>query len=324
MGVEYAVTSSVPLDVWAEDEYAAIVTNNARNYTVSWPLSFGVAASQGGGYSIDVQPFDPGGGFSWVRRRVEDNAPYQTARVLARRDGDTVGCAYTSASNWVGFTCGSLGDCGCHGCSVDGTCSIEDALFALPSVWCGCVAAENEPRETNLSVSVSFDKPVVFYEDAYTNAPGDVVAKRSTRTTLSVSACGGASGGVLSVSARNLGKLVRVGGNAVSIPYEAVVPSNATVSLSVEYEASAHSDSEEDISVSATVFQSAGGSVSDSASVTAVKIQLNALVAAPLDGNTSRHEYGIGEIVTCKHWPNDLPVSWKCQAGRPNVEYLQP
>ena len=249
------------------------------------------------------------------------------------RLGDPVVVALAGETNRVPLLMGveyavkssvPLGDCGCHGCSVDGTYSIEDALFALPSIWCGCVAAENEPRETNLSVSVSFDKPVVFYEDAYTNAPGDVVAKRSTRTTLSISACGGASGGVLSVSARNLGKLVRVGGNAVSIPYEAVVPSNATVSLSVEYEASAHSDFEGDISVSATVFQSAGGSVSDSASVTAVKIQLNALVAAPLDGNTSRHEYGIGEIVTCKHCPNDLPVSWKCQAGRPNVEYLQP
>ena len=249
------------------------------------------------------------------------------------RLGDPVVVALAGATNRVPLlmgveyavtSCGSLGDCGCHGCSVDGTYSIEDALFALPSIWCGCVAAENEPRETNLSVSVSFDKPVVFYEDAYTNAPGDVVAKRSTRTTLSISACGGASGGVLSVSAQNLGKLVRVGGNAVSIPYEAVVPSNATVSLSVEYEAETHSDSEGDISVSATVFQSAGGSVSDSASVMAVKIQLNALVAASLDGNTSRHEYGIEEIVTCKHWPNDLPVSWKCQAGRPNVEYLQP
>ena len=64
MGVEYAVTSSVPLAVWAEDGYATIVTNNARNYTVSWPLLFGVAVSQGGGYSINVQPFDPGGEFS--------------------------------------------------------------------------------------------------------------------------------------------------------------------------------------------------------------------------------------------------------------------
>ena len=315
MGVEYAVTSSVPLDVWAEDEYVTVVTNNARNYTVSWPLSFGVSVSQDGGYSIDVQPFDPGGGFSWARRRVEDNAPYQTARVLARRDGDTVGCAYTSASNWVGFTCGSLGDCGCHGCSVDGTYSIEDALFALPSIWCGCVAAENEPRETNLSVSVSFDKPVVFYEDAYTNAPGDVVAKRSTRTTLSISACGGASGGVLSVSAQNLGKLVRVGGNAVSIPYEAVVPSNATVSLSVEYEAETHSDSEGDISVSATVFQSAGGSVSDSDTATAVRVLLETQVSSVFGNSRTRHRYGIGEVVLCQHEPSDIDVTWSTSKG---------
>ncbi|MBQ4199054.1 MAG: hypothetical protein II649_04140, partial [Kiritimatiellae bacterium] len=196
-----------------------------------------------------------------------------------------------------------------------GTYSIEDALFALPSIWCGCVAAENEPRETNLSVSVSFDKPVVFYEDAYTNAPGDVVAKRSTRTTLSISACGGASGGVLSVSARNLGKLVRVGGNAVSIPYEAVVPSNATVSLSVEYEASAHSASMDDISVAATIVPLDGGNVaSDSDTATAVKLEFtpNYLI----DTFIHRHKVGVRESARFFWQPQSIAVICEAGAGK--------
>ncbi|MBQ4198494.1 MAG: hypothetical protein II649_01300, partial [Kiritimatiellae bacterium] len=153
MGVEYAVTSSVPLDVWAEDGHATIVTNNVRNYTVSWPLSFGVSVSQGGGYSIDVQPFDPGGGFSW-------NMAVQGGGAFRMRSArSTPGCAYNSANNWIGFTCGSLGDCGCHGCSVDGIYVLEDAVFAATRVFCGCTMEVNIVTQEVASLSVSFDRP---------------------------------------------------------------------------------------------------------------------------------------------------------------------
>ena len=147
------------------------------------------------------------------------------------------------------------------------------------------------------SVSVSFDKSVVFYEDAYTNAPNDVVAKHSTNTTLTVFAYGGEAGGTLYVTAQKIGKLARAGGSEIDFPYVAFVPPHGCVSFSVTYTAETHSDSEGDIFVSAAIFPQEGDVVSDSASITAVKVLLEARYGAPANGNKLRHMYGVREEV---------------------------
>ena len=220
----------------------------------------------------------------------------------------------------AGWDCGDGGNCGCNGCSIDGVYSIEDATFSLPSLWCGCRASEyggttNEPPSTP-SVSVSFDKTVVFYEDAYTNAPNDVVAKHSTNTTLTVSAYGGEDGGMLYVSAQKMDKLVRTGGNAIAFPYTAFVPPHGGVSFSIEYEAETHSDSEGDIIVTASLLPgSGGGTLGDSASTTAVKVLLEAQVPVTFTPNCSRHRYGVREIVLCKYFPENMSLSWQCTGG---------
>jgi len=302
MGVEYVVTSTVPIAVsiptnsapsGADACHAAITTNGVANYAVQWPLEFGFAAASGGGYEVVVWPFDPGGEFSW-HPELQGGA-MQGVQLRA------FGCSYTSVSNWIGFSCGMGGNCGCNGCSIDGAYSLEGALFTLPSVWCGCSAAgsvggTNEPPSAP-SVSVSFDKPVVLYEDAYTNAPNEVAAKRSTRTTLSVSAYGGNAGGMLYVSGANIGKLVRVGVSAVTFPYAAFVPPQGSVSLSIEYEAETHSDFQNDIVVTAT-FQPAGGGMvcTESASATTAEITVEAEANFPT--NKHRHVFGPAEIVS--------------------------
>ena len=307
MGITYSVTSTVPLAVSLPyDGFASVTTNGFSNYTVQWPLEFGFAVVPGGGYEVEVQPFDPGGEFSW-RSASQDGA----LRGAPHRAFD---CSYASVGNWIGFTCGTGGNCGCNGCSVDGAYSLEGASFTLPSVWCGCSAVgsgggTNAPP-SEPSVSVSFDKSVVFYEDAYTNAPNDVVAKRSTRTTLSVSVYGGEAGGTLHVAAQNIGKLVRTGGNTVPFPYRAVVPPYSSVSLSVEYEAAEHSESTDDISVAASVI-SLDGSLSAMSfdTVTVAKILLEAKVDFP-SGFRRRHVYGVAELVECTVQPSIPNVAW--------------
>jgi len=133
MGITYSVTSTVPLAVSLPyDGFASVTTNGFSNYTVQWPLEFGFAVVPGGGYEVEVQPFDPGGEFSW-RSASQDGA----LRGAPHRAFD---CSYASVGNWIGFTCGTGGNCGCNGCSVDGAYSLEGASFTLPSVWCGCSA----------------------------------------------------------------------------------------------------------------------------------------------------------------------------------------
>ena len=171
------------------------------------------------------------------------------------------------------------------------------------------VLAAKENCDKPVFVSVSFDKSVVFYEDAYTNAPNDVVAKHSTNTTLTVFAYGGDAGGMLYVSAQKIEKLVRVGGKSISFPYTAFVPPQSGVSFSIEYEAAECSDSINDISVSAMIVSCDGGSsVSDSDTTTSVKVRITACRQFP--SFRRRHRYGICEDIWCEWFPKSAVIDW--------------
>ena len=308
IGINYAVTSTVPFTVSIPDDgFTSVTTNTVSNYAVCWPLEFTVVPD-GTGYRASIEPYDPGCEFLWD----------QPTR--------SVTCNYTTDGGWIGFNCHGDGVCECDGCSVSGIAVLEEASFDLPDVWCGCW--HYDPLNpgiglafTNLPyVAVSFDKSVVFYEDAYTNAPNDVVAKHSTNTTLTVFAYGGEAGGMLYVSDQKIEKLVRVGGKAISFPYTAFVPPQSGVSFSIEYEAETHSDSEGDITVTASLMPGDGGGIiSDSASATAVKIEVKSVVPDSIYNNVRRHRYGIGEIVTCSHKPQDLPLTWE-QTGHGQLQ----
>ncbi len=283
IGVSYAITSTVPFSVSLPDDgFATITTNCVSNYVVQWPLEFTVVPD-GMGYSVSAGPYDPGCEFQW-------QAPTRSAT-----------CSYTTDGGWIGFSC-NVWSCECGGCSVSGVAMLEDVSFALPHVWCGCWRhgsgnSGNGQYATNgPSVFVSFDNPVVFYEDAYTNAPNDVVAKHSTNTTLTVFAYGGEAGGMLYISEQKIGKLVRVGGKAISFPYTAFVPPQRGVSFSIEYEAETHSDFQNDISVSASMLPGDGGvPCTASASVTAAEILIEAEASFPT--NKHRHVFGPAERV---------------------------
>ena len=299
IGIDYAITSIVPFTVsFPEDDgFAVVTTNGVANYEVRWPLEFSVIAD-GNGYRVVVGPYDPGCEFQW---------PIPTRSAT---------CSYTTDGNWIGFSCCGTGSCECDGCSVAGVAMLDDTPFYLPDVWCGCW--HYDPLDPGIhmlvtngpSVSVSFDKSVVFYEDSYTNAPNDVVAKHSTNITLTVFAYGGDAGSMLYVSEQKIGKLVRVGGKAISFPYAAFVPPNGGMSFSIEYEAETHSDSENDISVTASLMARQGVPiVSRSARLTTIQVEIQAetnnLPTAPV----SRHVFGVGETVKCYLRPDDVVTS---------------
>ena len=297
IGINYAVTSPVPFTVSIPDDgFASVTTNGVSNYAVQWPLEFTVVPD-GMGYRVTAEPYDPGCVFQW-------DLPTRSMT-----------CNYTTDGGWIGFNCHGDGFCECDGCSVSGVAMLEEASFDLPDVWCGCWHYDPLNPEiglvfTNLPyVAVSFDKPVVFYEDAYTNAPNDVVAKHSTNTTLTVFAYGGDSGGMLYVSDQKIGKLVRVGGKAISFPYTAFVPPQSGVSFSIEYEAAECSDSINDISVTAMITSCEGGlSVSDSDTTTSVKVRITACRQFP--DFRRRHIYGICEDIWCEWFPKSAAITW--------------
>ncbi len=304
MGVEYAVTSAEPLSLSAPSNVVVTMTglNDGRAFNVQWPLSFDLSPDSGG-YAVDVQPFDPGGEFSWGPSMVGGGGPCLLSGGAS--------CPFTANGNWIGFI--GCGSCECGGCSIDGTYTLEGAHFVMPSLWCGCTAVGPDfPGAPQLpaSVSVGFDRAVVFYEDAYTNAPNDVVARRSSSTTLSVSAYGGESGGMLYVRSQNMDRLRQIGGVNVSFPYSAMLPPRGNVSFSVEYEAAMHSSSANDISTTAFLQPISGGNiVSNSATVTTVLIAITALAQQPSFKN--RHIYGVYEEMWVSWLPSDIDLIWE-------------
>lgn len=109
-----------------------------------------------------------------------------------------------------------------------------------------------EPSSAPLAASVSatFSKSAVIFEDAYENQPGQWVGKNSTRTRLNIVANGGTNGGTLSVTSANIGKLSRISGPDLPLAFVAV-PAEMQVSYAIVYEGATASAVASDIIVTA-------------------------------------------------------------------------
>ena len=181
----------------------------SQTHTVRHPVS--ISASDGKPFTMSVVPSNLGGMFSW-------NAP-------------SCGCTISGSGDTFSWNCSTT--CTCCGTYVDGWYSYEGYLLPATSCACGCWS-DGEPEWTGSpgplmpSVSVSFSKNAVIFEDAYENEPGKWVGRNSTRTRLNVVASGGPNGAVLSVESMNLVKLVSISGpnlplSTVNVPAETQV-----------------------------------------------------------------------------------------------------
>ena len=147
-------------------------------------------------------------------------------------------------------TCdGTSGSVCAHDGSVRGWLSYEGYSIPAAGAACGCSCDESvpggEPEDgPDLpGVSVSFSSHAVIFEDAYTNLPGVVVGRQSTRTTLTCTAHGGPNGGSVTFTATGLRKLARVDGNVAGLPMGTVsIPAGEGVSYTLEYEGLSPSD----------------------------------------------------------------------------------
>ncbi len=227
-------------------------------------------------------------------------------------------CLSSAIGGYVSFSCSA--DCTCGGCSISGRYSYERATFALPILRCGCSGSddpEGEPTPTphfgpegNPSVSVSFDKTAVIFENRYENTPGSWVERNSSSATLTVTAYGGGYGASLSVSSTNLGRLEQVGGNV--LPTQPVpVPAGYDVTYTVVCKGYEASQGENDIRVNASVTDGmTGASRTDSAAITSIRVELEPEKVAPGNNCPNRHVYGVREEVNCKQTPNAPVITW--------------
>ena len=313
IGVTYAVTSTVPFSVSLPDDgFASVTTNSVSDYDVRWPLDFVFTErieESGRVYTVTVEPFDPGGVLTW--------------EVGGMRSGTSPGCGcgcLGCVGYSVAFNCPAI--CTCHGeCKAVGGYAFEKALFAVTGGVCRC--GFDDPFESGTGhdtnnvpmLSVSFSRQAVIFEDAYEDSPGVVKPRRSSRVRITVDAYGGEHGGVLSVSAANLGKLTSIGGG-VTMPIHYGLASEEHFYVTGVYEGAEASGSTNDVTLSGTFteyFTSQQHQSNDS--LTVVRVELRPHVIAPNNDSLNRHRYGVRELVRYVQEPLAPAVTWNPVGG---------
>ena len=313
IGINYAVTSTVPFSVSLPDDgFASVMTNSVSDYDVRWPLDFVFTESiEGSGrvYTVTVEPFDPGGVLTWEGGGMRSGAS----------SGCGCGClGCVGYSVW--FNCSATSTC--YGeCKAVGGYAFENALFAVTGGVCRC--GFNDPVEneaTNAQTfSVSFSNHAVIFEDAYEDSPGVTKPRRSSRVRITVDAYGGDHGGVLSVSAANLDKLTPIGGG-VTMPIHYDLASDEHFHVTGVYEGVTESGSENDVTLSGTFTEFVTVQQHQASNaLTVVRVKLSPHVNAPDNDADGRHEYGVCELVEYYQYPSAPVVTWNPIGGGQNT-----
>jgi len=309
VGVEYAVTSTVPISVTAPANGHALVSfDSPKTCMIRWPVTFAFAETigepaQSGNaprtYEVTAGPFDPGGIFSW-------DSPG--------------GChCITYIGYRAVYNCSP--ECTCGGnCLVSGWFGFEGIFLPVAGGECRCGFTDTVrpavPQDEGPCVSVSFSDSAVIYEDSYSESPGVWKPKRSTRTWLTVHANGGPNGGTLSFASQNLEKLAPVACGPVVLPLSINLASNETFSAQYLLEGELPSAATNDISVTGSLLPTGANEAIQSASaLTSVKVELGAMYDAPENPCASRHTYGVGELVCITTTPSSGAIGLSVVRG---------
>ncbi len=322
IGIDYSVTSDTPFTVSfpVDYMYPEVQTNAPCAANVRWPLNFVFTEDIGASnriYTVTVEPYDPGGVLEW-------NGSGGGVPMRGGPSNDGCECVhYGFYSCW--FTCSGTCTCG-MGCTAEGCYHLEDASFLVSGGQCRCgfddpppdsPPSSHEPDDPP-SLTITFSKSAVIFEDAYESRPGKIEPRRSTRVRLTIDAYAGSQGGALWLTESNLGKLTAVSGG-VSLPYSQNLAAGESYHATGVYEGAVASGSEQDVEVAGTFVPDSGpSSIAANTKLTVMRILLTPEVAAPENVASGRHTYGVCERVLYKQFPNSPTVTWNPVGGGSN------
>ena len=277
MGKTYVANANTAIGCVGVSDTEAVVSNVSEcAFSVVRPVR--VTALEGNGLSflMRVRPSNLGGAFVWTNSC----------------------CSITGNGNefWYAHS----GKCTCNGCYAAGAYQYEG--YSLPCLggYCDCPNHNDESLHPQVDdgpyaegITVGFSAPAVIFEDAYNNNPTSTVPRRSTQTTLSCVVHGGYAGGFAEFSLANASRLTAVEG---SLPERTFVPPMQKVAFDVCYEGEGPSTAADDIVATGTFTPRNGGTaLTDSDTLTSVRVELKVINIAFENESLYRHEYGINE-----------------------------
>ena len=291
--------------------FAELLRDEPTRKTIKWPLEFVFTEELGRNgvrtYSVGVAPYNPGGRFSW---ETEDGPHGRASLMSSAPSMPECGCVST-ANGVVTFCCSASCSCGGN-CEASGSYYIAGSIFGVTGGVCRCGFYDPEddeppppPEETpsGPSLSVEFTRPVIIFEENYSDEPGKVVQGRSTRIRLKVTANGGPNGATFFLSNSGLEKLKAVGGGQVDVPSSRTLEPNEDYSTSFVCEGVSASGSEGDVSLMGYIAdQLTGQTEFASGSATVVKVTLSPIVT--IGGCEHRHKWGVAEQILCEWEPS--------------------
>ena len=289
IGKPYTVTCDEAIGIIAKSDADINVEHISENeIKIIWPLQFDVSHETmyatpramttvpiQGGFSIETFPLLTGV-YIWETNKC---------------------CDFKSESlgNLWKFSCQD--DCYCTGCSFEGVFVYEGYRHPVVDLSCGCTHKE-EPSAT---ASISFSKSAVIFENCYTNAPNDIVPRRSTTNSLDITIYGGPFGGSAEIEFDDKGKLEYL--TQEVIPRSICVVAEETVNLSFPFTAQEESASEKDLKARLKFSENFTGDIIESEDeMTAVRVEVEAEAVWP--ENKHRHVFGPREEAKIKQYPS--------------------
>ena len=279
MGKSYVANANVDISCIGASDSEAVVSNvSERAISVVRPVRVTAMEGNGLGFLMRVNPSNLNGAFSWTNSC----------------------CSITG--NGSEFWYVHTGVCTCGGCYAVGVYRYEGYSMSCFGGYCDCPhyrdewphnQEDDEPYAEG--ISISFSAPAVIYEDAYENNPTSTVPRRSTQSTLSCVVHGGESGGTARFNIVNASKIDSVEGY---LPDSVFIPPMQKLEFDVCYEGNEPSVSADDVVVTGTFTPRNGGTtLTDSDTLTSIRLSMTAVYEAPENPCTNRHVYGVGEKV---------------------------
>ena len=331
IGPRYTVSSEVafshfapvPSERQTEESHPVATNLTDRLAEVQWPVAFGldeVSVSPAATvYALRVTPDFLHGTVSW--NGAATNEPMRGAPPLLRSGGGCPCGCLSYSSNTVSHA----SSCSCSDCSASGDYVYEghaehfevhfpDDTDGDDPPGPGEEEGEDPPPDTESSVAIVIEKPIIFFEDEYENGPGESVARRSTFCKIECSYTAVEAGTVSFSIQSGADRIILHDGSAggAAITGDSwPVQEGSSGKRAFYAEGIDPSSSTDDVAFKATFTPSSGESqpCEHSKAITVVRMTVTANANYP-KGYSNRHVFGVYEKAWYEVEPSSAPIAW--------------